>query len=655
MTASDLTGDAGDVLRDQLVTPGFVARRPDGVFILLSRLQSNGDFELFVERLFGEGLRFGGLDYPAFLNLLYDADWLAEAKLKGGEIKVADGLVRFQPQRRALYRPVKILEGGARAEYVFEPVSIEVSYEEPVYGEPDANGVAQIVRYVTKTREQPARLDFDEFVADMWSKGVKFGIDAEAMRLVVARGTSVRMIVARQLEPTEGSDAEIREVSEKLHRDNAPKMMASGKADLAVFANRFPQMAKGTRLLRKIPRVLGKQGRKVTGAVIEPKIPNDLDLYALSSEGTRVEQFPDGEYIVATLDGFLTLDSKSNTVSITEKIENKAGISVKTTGNLSLSVDEFIEHGEVQEGRVVEGKHMTFLSNVFGKVVSQGGNIRIDGNLSGGQAHTHGGNVTLNGRVSRAVVRAKDGEVTANFCESSTLVGGSVRIEHAVNCEIVADEVYAGTVEGCTIAAKTVQIASADERRGRETLVTLLIPDFSASDQFIAKLRKEIAGVQQDVGEKRQRIEQLKSGEEFAKYLALAERIRSGAINLTQEQAGNWRKLMEKHAKATGEMAKLDGEIAALDKSLKESEEELSYTERDRAEMGKGIACVINKVVGQTTGQTMASSNGLEIFDKMSGNDIRNSLQKSDSSKARIFSSDDGSIDWEFKGTAGVK
>lgn len=651
MTASDLTGQSADVMRERLVTPGFVVKRPDGVFILLPRLQSNGDFTLFADRLFGEGLCFAGLDYALFLKLAFDADWLADAQRGGGEIRLAEDIVRFQPQRRGLYRPVKILEGGARAEYVFEPVTIEVSYEDPVYGEPDASGVAQIVKYVTRTREQPARLDFDEFVADMWVKGVKFGIDAAAMRQVVARGTSVRMIIASQLEPAEGSDAEILEVCPDLRRDNAPKVLANGKADLGVFTNRFPQMAKGTRLLKKIPRVLGKPGRKVTGEAIEPALPKDLDLYALSAEGTRVEQASDGEYIVATLDGFLTLDTKSNKVAVTEKIENKAGISVRTTGNLSLSVDEFIEHGEVQEGRVVEGKHMTFLSDVFGKVMSHGGNIRIDGNLSGGQAHTLAGNITLNGKVSRAFIRAKDGEVVAGICESSTIMGSRIRVEHAVNCEIVGDEVYVGTVEGCTIAAKSVQIASSDERRGRETLITLLVPDFSASDQFIAKLKKEIAAAQEDIREKMPKIEQLKSDPEFAKYLALADRIRSGAIKLTEEQAVNWRKLAAKHAKAAGDVAKLEEEVGALDGALKESEEELSYAERERADMGDGIACVINEVIGQTTGQTMASNaNCIELFSKMSGNDIRNSLQKADSTKSRIFSGDDGSIDWRFEG-----
>lgn len=651
MTAPDLKGVAGDRLAEQLLVPGFVVTRDQGVFIQLKQLQSTIEFRMFVDRLFGNGMRFAGLDYAAFLGLLFDADWLAARKET--ELRIATGIVPFPHQRRQLYRPVKLLQGGARAEYVFEPILIDVSYEEPVYGAPDENGAAQIVRYETRTREQVARLDFDEFVADMWLKGVRFGIDEQAVRQAIAIGQPVRMTVASQVEPTEGSDAEILEVSPDLHRDNAPKVLASGKADLRVFKNRFPQMARGTRLLKKIPRVLGKQGHKVTGEVIEPKIPKDLDLSELSSVGTRVEQFADGEYIVATLDGFLTLDTESNKVSVTEKIENKGGISVKTTGDLALSVDEFVEHGEVQEGRVVEGKHMTFLSDVYGKIVSHGGNIRVDGNLSGGQAETLAGNVTLNGRGSRAVVRARDGEVVAKFCESCTIVGASVRIEHAVNCEIVADEVYAGTVEGCMIAAKNVRITSTDERRGRETLVTMLIPDFSATDQFIAKLKKEIAEAEAGIAEKRRQVEALKSEPEFAKFLALMDRIKSGAIKLTPEQETNWRKLVERHAKSVGQLARLGDEIKAMDKALRESEEELSYSERDRDEMGKGISCVIDKVAGHTTGQTMLTSNGAEELSSLSANDIRNVLQKSDSTKARIFSGDDGAIKWEFRGTAG--
>jgi hypothetical protein len=35
---------------------------------------------------------------------------------------------------------------------------------------------------------QPARLNFDEFVSDMWVKGIRFGIDAPAVRDVIGAG-----------------------------------------------------------------------------------------------------------------------------------------------------------------------------------------------------------------------------------------------------------------------------------------------------------------------------------------------------------------------------------------------------------------------------------------------------------------------------------
>lgn len=648
MASPDLINDTTDNLQDSLVIPGYVSNRPEGVFINLPNLYSSGGFDIFVNRMFTGESRFSKLDYDAFLKLLYDESWLAAMQSKCVEIKIAAGIVRFLPQRRALYKSAKILEGGKRAEYVFEPVSIEVAYEEPVYGEPGEDGVAPIIRQESKTRQEPAKLDFDEFVADMWSKEVKYGIDADTVRKVIADGTTTRMTIANYLEPEMGRDAEIQEVCPGLHRDNSPKILWNGKADLRAFKNRFPQITKGGRLLKKIPRVLGKQGYQVTGEIIEPTIPKDLDLPALASLGTTVVQEADGEFIVATMDGFLTIDTKSNLISVAEKIETDAGISMRTTGDLVLGVDEFVEHGEVQEGRVVEGKHMTFTSDVFGDLISLGGNIRVEGSFAIGRAESLGGNITL-GRASRAVVRAQDGEVTVKYCESCTIIGKVIRIERAVNCEIIGEEVYADAAEGCMIAAMSVKILSAGESRNRETLITMLIPDLSEFDQCIENLQKKIADCQAGVAAKMREIELVKSEPEFAKYLALAERIKSGAIKLTQEQAGNWQKLVAKNSKVANQVAKLNDEITAFEYLLKESGEELAYVTRDRDAAGESIACVIDKITGLTTGQTMASINGVEIFSGMSGNDIRMFLQKVDSHKLRIFAKDDGSINWKYK------
>ena len=633
--------------------PVFVYNRADGVFVDLARLSlAEGGFERFVERLFESGARFTGLDYDLFLKLLYDADWLAETKDKAASLKVAESIVRFLPERQALYRMVKLLPKDMRAEYMFEPVSIEESYQEPRYGEPEG-GVAPIVGYEIKTREVATKLDFNEMVTDMWLKGVKFGLREEAIRKTISSGETVRLPIALHIDPTDSRDAEIIEVCADLHRDNSPRILANGKADLSVYKNRFPYVKKGTRLLKKVPRKLGKPGRKVTGEAIEPDIPRDLDLGKLSSVGTAIEQGKDGEYVVATMDGYVGIDAKLNSISITEKIETKEGISAKTTGDLALAADEFVEHGEVQEGRTVKGKHMTFLADVFGNVISDDGNISISGNLSGGRVEAKGGNVTLGKRATRAVVRAREGELTATQCESSTLIARVVHVEHAVNCEIIADELYADVVEGCIIAGKVIKVRSAGERRGTETLVTMVVPDGSIIQQGIADTRKALEEARAATAGKMAEIEALKSEPEFAKFLALHGRIESGAIKLTADQSNNWLKLVEKNARASQQLASMKREADALGASVTDLEEALASMEQEQQEMGKGISCTIEKVTGHTVGQTMRMANGLDSLSVLSGSEIRNALQTMDGRKARVFHEDDGAIDWKFENPSG--
>ncbi|MDP2143047.1 MAG: FapA family protein [Gallionella sp.] len=637
-------GTASDV-----AMPVFVYNRADGVFVDLPRLSlADGGLERFVDRLFESGARFTGLNYDLFLKLLYDEEWLAETKDKTASLKMAESIVRFLPERQALYRKVKVLPQDMRAEYMFEPVSIEESYQVPLYGEPGEDGIVPISGYETKTRDVATKLDFDELVTDMWLKGVKFGLREEAIRKTIASGETVRLPLALHIDPTDSRDAEIIEVCADLHRDNSPKLLANGKADLSVYKNRFPYVKKGTRLLKKVPRVLGKPGRKVTGVAIEPDMPKDLDLHKLSSLGTTIEQDKDGEYVVATMDGFVGIDTKSNSISITEKIETKEGISAKTTGDLALAADEFVEHGEVQEGRTVKGKHMTFLSDVFGNVISDDGNILISGNLSGGRAEAKSGNVTLGKRATRAVVLAREGELRATQCESCTLIGKVVHVEHAVNCEIIADELYADIVEGCIIAGKVIKIRSAGERRGTETSMTMVVPDSSILTQGIADIKKAMDEAQAAIAAKMAEIDAFKSEPEFAKFLALRDRIESGAIKLTAEQAGNWQKMVEKNSRLTQQLASLMREVDAFGVSVKDMEESLASMEQEQQEMGKDISCVIERVTGHTVGQTMRMTNGLDSLSVMSGSQIRNTLQTMDGRKARVFYEDDGAIDWKF-------
>jgi len=77
MVTADLPDDPTEIPQAELMLPGFVSIRPEGVIVDLRALTLvAGGFELFVDRLFTGEIRFFGLDYAVFLKLLYDADWL---------------------------------------------------------------------------------------------------------------------------------------------------------------------------------------------------------------------------------------------------------------------------------------------------------------------------------------------------------------------------------------------------------------------------------------------------------------------------------------------------------------------------------------------------------------------------------------------------
>lgn len=641
-------GNPVDLKADEISLPDYLSRKADGIFVDLSLFPVGGGFEQFIDRLFGAGAMFLGLDYRFLMGLLYDYDAILDAHGINAKVRLAEDVVAFPAARKALYKAVKVDAGYRRAEYFFEPVEIEVVTEAPVYGAPGADGVAPIVGSERKSELKPTSLDLDEFIADMWLKGVRYGIAIDAVASVIARRETVRMAVATQLDATEGCDAEIEEASPVLHRDNSPKILASGKADLRKFQNRFPQIEMGARLLKKKPRVLGKPGYKVNGAMVEPAIPNDIDLHALAGSGTRVEKQNGSEFILAAREGFLSLDVDNNHISVTEKIENKGGISVKTTGDLSLSGNEFIEHGEVQEGRSVEGKNMTFCADVYGNIVSWGGLILLESNLSNGSAKSYGGDVTSNGRAFNSIIEAWEGRVTVKYAESCLILGESVLVERAVNCEIIAETVQVVSAEGCGIAGKTVQIKSSTSCRGKETVISMVVPDLSILDTQIRQVHKAIADCKKIVAAKDQQLSLIKSDAEVAKFLALATSIKQGSVKLTEAHMDNWQKMVAKFAKASSAVDKLDAEKKEQQGREQAFQQELAYLLAAREKSGSGVRCEIGEVTGETLAHTMVVYNGLSEFHKLKADDIRTRLRAQGLPQERIFFNDEGNFDWRY-------
>lgn len=630
-----------------LTLPAYVFLRPEGVFINLSPPPAQDILQLFVDRLFSHESRFAGLDYACFLRLLYGIDSAATPSASGlpnsaaTEVRLASSIMRFPPERMELYKGVKIMDNGERAEYMFEPAILEVVKEEPVYGEPGEDGIMPVIDHMRSVERQAAQLDFDEFITSMWLKGVRFGIDADAVRDAIKKGASIRMDIAFQREPTDSKDAEVVEESDHLRQDNAPLILANGKADLRRAKNRFPQVANNTPLLRKIPRVLGKPGYRVTGTLIEARVPEDIDLGKLAGEGTRIDQTQKGQLLLSGIDGFLVLDENTGKISITKKIENRGGISAKSSGDIKLAVDEFTEHGEVQEGRIVEGKHMTFRSDVFGTIISQGGNIELGSNLSGGRAQSVGGNITVKGKVINATLEAWDGNINAEFAEGSLIMGKNVSIGRAVNCEITAEKLQLGIAEGCAIAGKNLQITSSNARKHRETVISMLLPDIAGYDRQIAEAKANLIQLEQAIQAKNKEIAATQSDPGFARYLAIAERVRAGTITFTPEQQVGWQKIVNQFAPLVKGSEGLVIKRQALEDSIKR------WTQA-RETCGAGESCKIDQVLGDTVVLKINSNHGMSVFRSLPQPELRNKLQQIGVKQERIFSEDKGDLDWHF-------
>jgi len=599
--------------------PSAIVKRANGVYF--DAKASALACQAAVNQVFLGSAFFTGLDYPIFIRALYHCGpELPDAMKEAPLLRFADGVEPFPAPRRELYKSVKIING--EAEYYFEPVFFEVPDMPP----------------------QPARLKFDEFVADMWVKGIRFGIDAPAVKEAVASGRVSRITVARRLGATPGRDAHIVEVSPDIHRSNAPKELADGRFDWNTFQNRFPQVKPNVRLLRKVPSTAGVRGFELSGIVIEPPLPKDIELTGVAGPGTVIENHAEGEFLVSATEGFISVDSGKR-ISIGPKIVSREGVSTRTTGNLQLT-GEYEEFGEVQEQRVVEGGNITIHGDVFGNINSRGGNIVLSRNLVGGTATNAEGNISVKGVASGAVLQTKKGEVVLARAESCVISGSRVIIGEASNCEIIAGEVVIKTAEGCAIAARKLEIVSTAPRRQTEMLLYPLVPDTSKYDKKIAELTAEVTQCERDVQQRKAEIDAITGQQEVRNYLTLATRVRKQEVTLTPEQEPLFHKMAAQVGPSLRQVAKLSLNLKAAQAQLQQAQEQVDLVQRQKTTVVRGSRCSVAAVMGETLVRTMSFNPDLGVPYDRAPKEIKAKLRTSTAGLTTVFSGASGTVEW---------
>lgn len=599
-----------------------IVRRRDGIYADPSRLGTT--LLAAFDSMLQANTYFTDLDYPVLIKALHGhGPELPRTATGEVTVRFASDFIPFDPARRALYRSVQIADGAA--DYYFEPVF-----------QPDPDDPAAAPRQV--------RLELDEFIADMWLKGIRYGIDIDAVRAAIESGQAGRVTVARRLEPVPGQDATVVEVSDDIHRSNAPRRLANGRLDLMSFQNRFPQVQRGARLLKKLPRSVGQPGFELSGLPIEPAIPADLDLSALSGLGTAVERTANGEFLVAQQTGFLAVDATTSQISVDDKIVSHDGVSAKTTGNLHLTGD-FEEFGEVQEKRVIEGAAMTLHADVFGNIISRGGQVLLDRNLIGGSAHNKQGDIRVKGVASGAVIQASCGEVVLNRAESCVVSGTRVTIEHAVNCEIIGEEVRVGVAEGCAIAGLHVTVDTAAPWRQSEMVVYALRPDCAALDKVLDAVRQRVAELEQLAAKRQAELDSLTAQPEVRKYVVLAARVRKGELVLSAEQAPHFQKMaaaLGPALKAIGQMQK-DVKAALAER---ESGQQMAAQLEQQRSAGEGSASIeLCALQGDTQVRTLGFKPDAGSAYDLAPRDIK-TLLRGPATARLLFSGARGAFRW---------
>ncbi len=362
------------------------------------------------------------------------------------------------------------------------------------------------------------------------------GIDEKEIdRILQYKVYCTDILVAKGKLPTPGRDASI-----VYHFDTStdarPEIKEDGSVDFFKL-NMLHHCEQDQVLAEIIPEEKGEDGIDVFGKVmpareVRPKV---------FARGRNTQVSSDGLQLLSTVDGHVALIDGTVFVTDVYRVEDVS----TATGNIEY-------HGNVEvNGNVCENFSIKTDGDVFVQGVVEGAVIEAGGNI-----------IIARGMHGQNKGKLKAGKnIIAKFISAAEVhADGFVEAEQIINAKVVAGtsvnaEAGKGLITGGRIVAKNVVNArNIGSPMGAATIIEV------GSDP---DLKKRLAQLQKDVGEKSKSIPQMKKTVEN-----LAKQLKAGRT-LTPDQLKNARTLQVSIEETQAQIQKELEEIEKLDKLLR--------------------------------------------------------------------------------------
>ncbi len=530
---------------EEIISPSFLELSSEGAFVNLEVIPESSLFLSFVTEVFSKGYYFSGLHYQNFSNILYNFN---NFKLKNKKAFLAKVIIALSVEKNHLYDRFKIREDTAFYEFG--------SGREKEPGS-DVSGIT-----------------IDEFVAAAWNKQIRFGLNIESITQKLSSRSTGMGEIAQSTSPVKGEDAKLTYLT-KVERDLSPvEDTKTGRIDLKRYKCIYPQILdlQKNRIICKVNATDGDPGYSLSGRQLPAKPGRDLDLKALVGESTRIIMENEMEYLIAERVGYIIINPKNNKISVTAEAHNYSPIGPET-GSLEISASHFIQHNDILKGYSIKCNNINVEEgNVNGEIISERGDIEIQGNVNNGRLIARKGIVRVKGIVTmNSYLKSLQGDIILNVVENSTLVGKNISVTTAVNCNISGETIKIASLQSSKVVGLSVHIANSAPSSHKGEISDIIIPVLELTDKRI----RVISHILEEKKEKQQKIDEkatkLKHNKILLEYLQAVKASNAPVINVLLRNATP---ILKELNKVSRESEACKEEVENIEKELNSLKEE---------------------------------------------------------------------------------